>query len=141
MPVGKAAGRSASELRRSLETEDEVADPVVRRGRPAPATLTRRTNARGDFRGSRGGMGWKIVVVVLETRDGAPGSCYVAKLLRRVARAGATRPYKATKSVWAGAGVGGVHSTAEGRESITRPEGRDPALFVRPKQRKVGRLP
>ncbi len=73
MPEGKAAGRSASELRRSLETKDEVADPVVRRGRPAPATLTRRTNARGDFRGSRDGMWRKIRVVVLETRDGAPG--------------------------------------------------------------------
>jgi hypothetical protein len=60
---------------------------------------------------------------------------------RRCARrAGATGPYKATKSVRAGAGVGGVHSTAEGRESITRPEGRDPALFVRPKQRKVGAI-
>jgi len=53
-------------------------------------------------------------------------------------RADATGPYKATKSARAGAGVGGAHSTAEGRESITRPEGRDPALFEQPKQRKVG---
>ena len=60
---------------------------------------------------------------------------------RRCARrAGATGPYKARKSAWAGAGVGGVHSTAEGHESITCPEGRDPALFARPKQRKVGAI-
>ncbi len=36
-----------------------------------PALLTRRTSARGNFRGSRGGMWRKIRVVVLETRDGA----------------------------------------------------------------------
>ena len=28
----------------------------------------------------------------------------------------------------------------EGQDSITCPEGRDPALFVRPKQRKVGEI-
>lgn len=74
MPRGKTAGRSASELRCSLETKDEDADPVVRRGRPVPAWLTRWTTAGGIFRGSRDGMWWKIKVVVLETRDGAPGN-------------------------------------------------------------------
>ena len=53
--------------------EDEVADPVVRRGRPVPIVLTRRASARGSFRGRRGGMWRKIRVVVLETRDGKPG--------------------------------------------------------------------
>jgi len=69
---GKAAGRNASELGCSLEIEDEVADPVVVRGRPVPAMLTRRTSACGNFRGRRGGMWRKIRVVVLETRDGKP---------------------------------------------------------------------
>jgi len=73
LPRDKAAGRSASELRCSLETKDEDADPVVRRGRPVPAWLTGWTIACGVFRGRRDGMWWKIRVVVLETRDGAPG--------------------------------------------------------------------
>ena len=73
MPGDKTAGRSASELRSSLETNDEVADPVVRRGRPASARLTGWTTPCGNFRGSRGGMWWKIKVVVLETRDGVLG--------------------------------------------------------------------
>jgi len=73
VPEGKTAGRSASELISSLETKDGVADPVVRGGRSVPAMLTRRTNAGGNFRGSIGGMRWKIRIVVLETRDGAPG--------------------------------------------------------------------
>ncbi len=55
-------------------------------------------------------------------------------------KVGETGPYKATKSDWACTGVGGVHSTVDGRESITRSEGRVPALFERPKQRKMGRL-
>ena len=91
MPVGKAAGRSASELRGSLETNDEVADPVVRRGRPAPATLTRRTNARGSFRGSRDGGWWKFAIVVLETRDGAPGGRVQPDRIRRRSRFGPAR--------------------------------------------------
>ena len=73
MPWSKTAGRSASELRRSLETKVGVADPVDGRGRPVPAMLTRRTKAGGGFRGSRGGMWWKSGAVVLETRDGALG--------------------------------------------------------------------
>jgi len=38
-----------------------------------PAWLTGWTIACGVFRGRRDGMWWKIRVVVLETRDGAPG--------------------------------------------------------------------
>ena len=36
-----------------------------------------------------------------------------------------------------GWGVGGAHSTDEGEESITLPEGRSPALLVRPKRVRV----
>jgi len=81
----KAAGRNASELRYSLETKDEVADPVVRRGRSEPAMLTRRIIARGDFRGRRGGTWRKNMVAVLETSAGT-------------LKVGETGPYKATKS-------------------------------------------
>lgn len=91
MSRGKAAGRNASELRGSLETKDEVADPVVVRGRPEPARLTRRTNARGSFRGRRGGMGWKVRAVVLETRDGVAGGRPQPGRIRQRSRTGPAR--------------------------------------------------
>ena len=102
MPVGKAAGRSASELRCSLETNDEAADPVVRRGRPVLAKLTRRINARGNFRGSRGGMWWKNRVVVLETRDGAPGGRTQPDRIRQRRRLGPARESEGFKVLWRG---------------------------------------
>jgi hypothetical protein len=91
LPRGKAAGRSASELRCSLETQDEAADPVVRRGRPVLAKLTRRTDAREGFRGSRGGMWRKIRVVVLETRGGAAGGRTQPGRIRQRSRFGPAR--------------------------------------------------
>ena len=91
MLVGKAAGRSASELRGSLETKIEVADPVDVGGRPSLVVLTRRTNARGSFRGSRGGMWRKIKVVVLETRDGAAGGRTQPGRIRQRNRLGPAR--------------------------------------------------
>lgn len=96
---------------------------MVVRGRPVhagkrgePVKLTRRTDASGNFRGSSGGMLWRAGIVVLETRGGV-----VVEM--------ATGPYKETKVAWADTGVGGVHSTCDGHENITYPEGRDPALF------------
>ena len=68
--MGKAAGRSASEPRGSLETEREGADPVVRRGRPLPEGAERTPTLR-IFRGSRGGMWRKSHRAGRETHDGA----------------------------------------------------------------------
>ena len=64
---------------------------MVVRGRPEPARLTRRIIARGSFRGSRGGMWWKIRVVVLETRDGAPGGRTQPDRIRQRRRLGPAR--------------------------------------------------
>ena len=68
-PIGKAAGRNASEPIRSLVTQFEDADPVVKWGRPPSQTLITETVC-AIFRGSRDGMLRKILNPVLETRYG-----------------------------------------------------------------------
>lgn len=55
------------------------------------AMLTRRMNASGSFRGSRDGMWWKIRVVVLEARDGAPGGRRQPDRIRQRNRSGLAR--------------------------------------------------
>ena len=67
--IGKAVGRNASELRSSLVTTYEDADPVVRRGRPMSQILITESVCV-IFLCSGDGMLWKIFNPVLETRYG-----------------------------------------------------------------------
>ena len=80
------------------------ADPVVIRGRPMFSVLKTETH-RGIYRGSMGGMQWKIISPVLEIQFGDD-------------RGSSTSEYKETKSQWAELEVGGVHSTVEPVEKV-----------------------
>jgi len=96
-PIGKAAGRNASEpgcsLVKLMETPTRWTHGESRCSR---AWITEA--AREVFRGSRGGMLRKISSAVLEARCGDAGGA-------------STDVYKETKSRWPVTGVGGVHST------------------------------
>jgi len=96
-PIGKAAGRNASEPRCSLVNDCEEADPVDVWGRPMPEG-SENGSGLGVFRGSRGGMLRKINSPVLEAPCSDAGGV-------------STGAYKETKSQRAALGVGGVHIT------------------------------
>ena len=76
---------------------------MVIRGRPMSSGLETET-CRGIYRGSRGGMQWKIISPVLEIQFGDD-------------RESSTSEYKETKSQWAELEVGGVHSTVRGKRT------------------------
>ena len=81
-PIGKAAGRNASEPTGSLVTQYEDADPMVKWGRPPSRTLITET-VSVIFRGSRVGMLWKIFNPVLETRYGDVEEHQPARIRKR----------------------------------------------------------